>query len=154
MGDYSIKTAHLTLAEHGAYTLLLDHYYATERPLSKSLEDNYRICRAEGRDRAAVRRVLEEFFPLMEDGLRHNRRADEELPKMKKAKETARINGRKGGRRSWKSEPSGLPSGLPTGVAIQEPRTKSNQESPLPGSEMGSGTEVGGANVFPFGGAA
>jgi hypothetical protein len=27
--DYEEKTAHLSLMEHGAYTLLLDHYYKT-----------------------------------------------------------------------------------------------------------------------------
>jgi len=81
VGDYQRKTAHLTLAEHGAYTLLLDHYYATSKPLPANASVLHRICRAFAPDeQQAVQSVIDQFFTLTEDGY-HNKKADEQLSK-------------------------------------------------------------------------
>ena len=32
IGDYQRDTGHLSMVEHGSYTLMLDTYYATGRP--------------------------------------------------------------------------------------------------------------------------
>src|SRR3546814_15942613 len=76
-------TADLSLAEHGAYMLLLLHYYATEQPLPNDNRSVFRIARAMAQDeQEAVTRVADRFFPVSEtDGLRHNSRADEENTK-------------------------------------------------------------------------
>ena len=80
IGDYGRKTAHLSLLEHGAYAVLLDHYYGTRKPLPDDMPALYRICRAvDKQEQAAVQRVVTEFFPLGADGLRHNPRADQEI---------------------------------------------------------------------------
>lgn len=80
MGDYGRDTAHLSLAEHGAYTLLLDHYYSTEQPLPADPAALFRICRAFDKlEQRAVLSVADAFFPKSEDGLRHNARADMEV---------------------------------------------------------------------------
>ena len=80
-GDYSRDTAHLTLAEHGAYNVLLDHYYATG-PLPDDIGLLMRICRAfEDHERTAVKSVADKFFPVNGDQLRHNKRADQEIDK-------------------------------------------------------------------------
>lgn len=99
-GDYQRDTAHLSLAEHGAYTMLLDTYFSVEKPLPKELPALYRVCRAMTRvEQQAVKAVAEQFFPVSEiDGLRHNARADREIAKARPKIEAARINGRKGGR--------------------------------------------------------
>lgn len=99
VADIQIKTGHLTPAEFGIYDRLLDHYYATEAFLPP-LERCYAIARAMTKpDKAAVARVLTEFFTEEEDGLYSQRRADtmlaEALPKI----QAARANGKKGGRR-------------------------------------------------------
>ena len=47
IGDYQRDTAHLTLLEHGVYRQLLDHYYATEKPLPSDLPSLFRITRAQ-----------------------------------------------------------------------------------------------------------
>lgn len=81
VGDYQRKTSHLSLVEHGAYTLLLDHYYSTEKPLPASASVLHRVCRAFApEEQAAVQSVVDQFFTLESDGY-HNGKADEELIK-------------------------------------------------------------------------
>lgn len=45
-GDYGRDTAHLSLAQHGAYRLLLNHYYSTAKSLPRDMAAIRRICRA------------------------------------------------------------------------------------------------------------
>ena len=47
IGDYARDAGHLTMLEHGAYTLLLDRYYSTEQPIPA--DQAHRICRARTR---------------------------------------------------------------------------------------------------------
>lgn len=64
-GDYLSATGHLTLVEHGAYNVLMDTYYATENALPAEHKALYRIAGAhDARERAAVDRVVTEFFKL------------------------------------------------------------------------------------------
>src|SRR3546814_20587000 len=93
-------TADLSLAEHGAYMLLLLHYYATEQPLPNDNRSVFRIARAMAQDeQEAVTRVADRFFPVSEtDGLRHNSRADEEITKALERIRKNQPNGKKGGR--------------------------------------------------------
>jgi len=79
-GDYMRDTAHLTLTEHGVYTVLLDHYYATGAALPDDPQALIRVCRAyEDAERQAVLKIAADFFPVNGDGKRHNKRADREL---------------------------------------------------------------------------
>lgn len=81
-GDYARDTRRLSLAEHGAYTLLLDDYYSADGgPLPAALEALYRVCGCQDdAERDAVKSVATKFFPVRkEDGLRHNKRADRQL---------------------------------------------------------------------------
>jgi uncharacterized protein YdaU (DUF1376 family) len=81
IGDYGRKTSHLSILEHGAYTLLLDWVYTHAKPLPANAMQLHRICRAFAPDEhAALLRVLEEFFVLTEAGW-VNPRAQEELEK-------------------------------------------------------------------------
>lgn len=81
-GDYSRDTGHLSLAEHGAYALLLDTYYATEAPLPANMTALHRLCRAmTAEERAAVESVADQFFKPGSDGRRHNDRADKQIAK-------------------------------------------------------------------------
>lgn len=99
MGDYQRDTGHLSLAEHGAYTLLLDHYYSTHAPLPEDLTALYRLCRAMTKgEQSAVKSVAEQFFPVEDDGLRHCARADIELSRWEAKAEANREAGKRGGR--------------------------------------------------------
>lgn len=97
-GDITIKTGHLSPAEFGVYDRLLDHYYATERPLPRSTEDCCSIARTRTKDdRAAVDRVLGEFFTLTGAGW-EQQRAEEMIADALPRIQAARENGKKGGR--------------------------------------------------------
>ena len=147
-GGYAKKTARLTLMQHGAYTLLLDEYYSTEQPLPDNMDELFRLCRAMSKaEQDAVLFVVERFFPLGEDGLRHNERADEMIEKARPKTEAARANGKKGGRP--KNNPGGYetethiethekPNGKPTGFLFDNPQetqsetTRARSPTPTP----------------------
>lgn len=97
LGDYAKDAGHLTMLEHGAYTLLLDRYYATERPIL-SRNEAYRACRARApAERNAVDAVLDEFF-ITDGEAFANRRADEEIAKASHQRTVNQELGKRGGR--------------------------------------------------------
>jgi uncharacterized protein YdaU (DUF1376 family) len=116
IGDIQAKTGGLSLAEFGAYDRLLDHYYATEKPLPTDLTECHRIARAMSKDeRRAVDRVIGKFFLLTDIGYVQSKAEEvlaEALPKI----EAARSNGAKGGRpKKTHKEPNGLLDIEPSG---------------------------------------
>jgi uncharacterized protein YdaU (DUF1376 family) len=79
--DYVADTGHLTLEQHGAYLLLMAHYYMTSRPLPANASVLHRVCRCTtDADRTTIEQVLREFFVLDGEVYRH-RRIDKELVK-------------------------------------------------------------------------
>jgi uncharacterized protein YdaU (DUF1376 family) len=99
IGDYVRDTADLSLAEHGAYTLLLDHYYATESALPSERQSLYRICKAFTKaEQKAVDAVAARFFSPQADGRLANKRAVEELEKRSHQVAVNRAIGNRGGR--------------------------------------------------------
>lgn len=125
LGDYARDAGHLSLLEHGAYTLLLDRYYTTEQGIPQ--DQAHRVCRARTKEeRAAVDAVLAEFF-VLESGVWTNGRAEREIDKMQAKIEAARTNGKRGGRP--KKNPAGTqekPSGLSVG-SVLETQAKAHQ---------------------------
>jgi uncharacterized protein YdaU (DUF1376 family) len=80
LGDYAKDTRHLTMLQHGAFTLLLDWYYSSERPLPLDRCD--RIANAgTPAERDAVQFVLRDFFVETPEGW-ISRRADKEIAAM------------------------------------------------------------------------
>lgn len=72
--DYARDTAHLTMIEHGAYRLLLDHCYMTGKPLPANEVHLHRVCRAFAQEeQSALHNVLHQFFTLTDDGWVHER---------------------------------------------------------------------------------
>jgi len=102
-GDYMRDTGLLSLVQHGAYTCLLDHYYATGAPIPDSIDAVCRMCRAVSSDeQEAVKTVLTMFFTLADDGY-HNARADREIAKAN-AISTARAEaGSAGAKAKWQA---------------------------------------------------
>lgn len=100
LGDYAKDTGHLTLLEHGVYTILLDRYYGTEEGIPD--DQAHRIARARTEEeRQAVDSILREFFHKEQkpNGICWvNKRADEEIAKALIRINAAHENGKKGGR--------------------------------------------------------
>jgi uncharacterized protein YdaU (DUF1376 family) len=92
VGDYLGDTGHLTTAQHGAYLLLMMHYWRKgelpdcDRQLSK-------ITKLPLKTWCDYRPVLQDFF---HDGWKH-KRIDAELMRMMRVSEKRAIAGQKGG---------------------------------------------------------
>lgn len=109
IGDYRGDTAHLSAAEHGAYLLLIMHYWQ-HGGLPNDDRSLARIAAGMSSDEwAAMKPRLEEFF---DDGWKHSR-IDAEIEKAQRLAE----NGRKGGmakaKQASKQTPSKSPSKTP-----------------------------------------
>lgn len=81
LGDYAKDTRHLTLLEHGAYNVLMDWCYASERALPHDEAMLYRICAAFTKpEQQAVMSVIQQFFQERPEGW-IQKRIEEELMK-------------------------------------------------------------------------
>jgi len=81
--DYTAKTEHLSLAEHGAYLLLIGSYYKRGCKLPANAKQLQKICSAIDKSEVtAMQSVLDEFFEKCHDGYYH-RRIEEEIKKQK-----------------------------------------------------------------------
>lgn len=144
VGDYQRDTAHLTIAEHGAYRLLMDAYYATEKPLPAELGTLCRMVRAHTKaEREAVAYVIEHFFHEA-DGFLHHRRIEAELIVYRDQKDRAMRAGKASAMKrlsvtksqhplNARSTPVGFPleqnaNGPPNGNATnQDPETRNHE---------------------------
>lgn len=98
IGDYAAATRHLSLLEHGVYAVLLDVYYAAEKPLPADLSSVQRLCGAQKKsERDAVASVLKEFFVLVDDGW-HQIRCDKEINHKQEKGQVNQVLGALGGR--------------------------------------------------------
>lgn len=96
-GDYLKDTGHLSTEQHGAYLLLIGHYWTTGKPLP---DDDTRLARIARLSLAAwkkSRNTVAEFFTVVDSKWTHGR-IEEELEAAVKFLEKQATNGRKGGR--------------------------------------------------------
>ena len=130
-GDYLRDTAHLSLAQHGAYRLLLDHYYSTAGPLPTDVTALHRVCRAfDQSEKDAVSSVLAESFELRADGY-HNTRADAELAKQAEIRERLSDSGRRGAKKRWAHDTpaSNTANGDATDLGMAKPQSHPQSQS-------------------------
>lgn len=97
IGDYLRDTGTLTLAQHGAYSLMLLEHYATERPLPMGRE-LHRLLRAENKaERDAIDFVATKYWREECGGL-VNTRAEKEISRATHQREVNQAIGKLGGR--------------------------------------------------------
>lgn len=83
LGDYAKDTVHLTIMEHGAYSILLDRYYATEAGIPA--DQVHRLARARTKEeKSAVDAVLAEFF-VLESGIWRSKRCDLDIDRFRES---------------------------------------------------------------------
>ncbi|MDO9131991.1 YdaU family protein [Hydrogenophaga sp.] len=127
IGDYAAATRHLSMLEHGAYTMLLDIYYTSEQPLPADLKAAARKAGARAKDEiAAVETVLQEFFVLEEDGW-HQKRCDVEIAAMQAKQDQNKAIGKLGGRP--KKEPNAAKKENPDGFQEETQTVSENEDS-------------------------
>lgn len=92
-GDYLRDTGHLTAAEHGAYLLLIAHYWTTGEPLPNDDRRLARIARMSDAEWADARSMLVAFFEHRDGKLVHRRvEAELESASGKKIKNSQRAS--------------------------------------------------------------
>jgi uncharacterized protein YdaU (DUF1376 family) len=95
VGDYLAKTRHLRPAEHGAYLLLIMHYWA-HGGLPDSDEQLRSIASCDAQEWLEIRGSIASFF---HHGW-HHRRIDAEISRAEIAKAKRKLAGQKGGLKS------------------------------------------------------
>lgn len=94
--DYSGKTMHLTMQQHGAYMLLLRYYYTIGRAIPH--KQRYSIARALlEQEQSDVDFILLEFFER-EGDFWVNHRAEDIISETKEKSEKRKLSGSKGGK--------------------------------------------------------
>lgn len=101
-GDYLRDTTHLSAAEHGAYLLLIAHYWTTAEPLSDDDEKLRRIARMERAEWKRARPTLEAFFSVA-DGRWFHRRIEKELAEWQARKDKNKVRARTAASKRWAS---------------------------------------------------
>ena len=80
--DWRKDTASMSFEEQGAYSAMLDTYYASEGPLPNDKHAIYRLTGAmTKKDQGAIDRVLARGVFFENGGELHNKRADIEIQK-------------------------------------------------------------------------
>jgi uncharacterized protein YdaU (DUF1376 family) len=88
LGDFAKDTAHLTALQVGIYNLLLDRYYASERPIPA--DEAYEVARCHTADeRKVADKILKTFFKKAGKAWR-NKRCDQEIAKFHEKQDKAR----------------------------------------------------------------
>ena len=162
-GDYYRDTRHLSMLQHGAYRLLLDHCWDQKGPLPLDVERCYRICGAVSKEeQGAVASIIGEFFVRMEDG-HYNRRMQREIERADALSNVRSMAGKMGyqakakhlpskSQASAKQEP--LPPPPPPPPPLQPPQTpasvaplgSSGEVSPDPSRDPSTGPSSGNAS--------
>jgi uncharacterized protein YdaU (DUF1376 family) len=132
IADYLADTTHLSVAQHGAYLLLIFAYWKSG-PLPDDDKTLSRMARCDLRQwRQAVGATVREFFQTR-DGKLHHKRIDQERAKtaaISEARRGAALTGRQNG---TDFEPNGEPSEAPTGG---DSKARSRGKSYAAGSQI------------------
>ena len=142
-GDYSRDTGHLNAAGHGAYLMLIKHYWCGGAPLADDDDELWRIaCCDSKKEWLKLRSRILRFFTISDGFLRH-KRIDHELEKASTLGAARAERAQKGAQKRWKNHPSSTPEAtyekcLDDASSMQEALLKQCPLQPQPHSSVGS----------------
>ena len=131
IGDYLGDTIELSAAEHGAYLLLLMHYWLKKGEIGDDIERLSRVCKV---DEKTCSFILGYYF-THEEGNYRNKRADIEMANAESRRLSASENGKKGGRPPANNPQEtgrltgSFPEGKPTNNRKGNPQESSSSSS-------------------------
>lgn len=101
-GDWLRSTGHLKAAEHGAYLLLVLHYWDTQKPLTSNEEDLRRIARMTRREWNESRERILAFFDKVDEKY-HHKRVEKEITTALAKYKARQESGAKAANKRWQS---------------------------------------------------
>lgn len=123
-GDYLKDTGHLSTIEHGAYLLLIGHYWSSGSPLPDDDGKLRRIAKIESAAKwKKLRPAIETFFKVGSGVWRHGR-IDRELEAASKRSSDAKARAGKAAKARWQGQHDDIPEaphGDQSGDEEQEP---------------------------------
>ena len=153
VGDYVGDTGHLTTVQHGAYLLLMMHYWR-KGELPDDDRQLRKIAKLPLKTWCQYRATLQDFFY---EGWKH-KRIDAELAKMMRVSEKRAIAGQKGGIGSaparMRLENSALSRRVPSPAIagqVQPGRSRRRPLTPTPESFRGGGSSAERSTQQPVG---
>lgn len=105
IGDYLADTGELTTEEHGAYLLLMFHYWR-KGPLPSDERRLASISGLSGDAWSIAWAMLKDFFVVADDGLLHHKRIDHELKEATEKRQKSTERAEKAARARWGDAPS------------------------------------------------
>ena len=131
VGDYLADTGHLCTWEHGAYLLLLAHYWRTGKPLADDAETLARIARAAPDEWARHEATIRALF-LPQGGKLAHKRVEAELAKARANIESLSKRGKRGAEKRWNSQGIAEPCNSHQSVNAQAMAGDAPSPSPSP----------------------
>lgn len=139
-GDYARDTGHLNNAGHGAYLMLIKHYWCSGAAIPDDDDELWRIaCCDSKRDWMKLRPKLIRFFRT-DGGRLHHKRVDEELGKAF-AKTAAKAEaGKEGAKKRWQKDGTRIADPSVRHRQTDAPSPKRSTEPSQEGQKAHSGT--------------
>jgi len=98
--DYMNDTGHLTTEEHGAYLLLIIHYWHTEKPLPDDDRKLAHLCRATLKRFRQLKLTISLLFDR-ESGKWVHKRIEKEIREYHEKLDAKRLAGKLGAEKRW-----------------------------------------------------
>lgn len=114
IGDYLADTMHLNAEQHGAYMMLIMHYWKTG-PLPDNQDLLRQIAKCPEHSWSNAWAIIQPFF-RHESGRWHHVRIDKEKEAAKKRSEAAAEKGRKGAAAKWQKDGQTDGTGMPPAI--------------------------------------
>lgn len=149
-GDYLRDTGHLSTAEHGAYILLIGHYWTTGKPIPDSDAVMARITRQGMSNWRKMRDTIAAFF-VIQDGVWCHGRIDAELDRAMRFIEKQAANGARGGRPRNPNETQAYPKRNPELNPNHKPTETTSPSPPNNSSHGKTITDAACASASPDG---